>query len=66
MKQVCRGKAVPNVLQLLDFFEDDFYFYLVTNYFPLGNLKDVFVKNNNKGVPEETVKVIIRQLVTAL
>ena len=56
------------MLQLLDSFEDNSHIYVVTKYFPTGDLHDVVTKNDKykNGVPEDTVKVILRQLVTAV
>ena len=67
MRRICRGQ-VPNVLQLLDSFEDNSHIYVVTKYFPSGDLQDVVMKNDKykNGMPEDTVKVILRQLVTAV
>ena len=56
------------MLQLLDSFEDNSHIYVVTKYFPTGDLHEVITKNDKfkNGVPEDTVKVILRQLVTAI
>lgn len=44
MKQVGRGQ-VPNVLEMLDYFEDSKYFYTVLEYAPLGDLYGYARKN---------------------
>ena len=66
MKQVCRGQ-VPNMLKLLDYFEDDVNFYIVTKYFPQGDLHEYVVKKYENGdMPEIVAKHILRQLVTGI
>lgn len=66
MKRVCRGQ-VPNVVELLDNFEDGEYFYAVIKFLPTGDLYHYIMRNwKTTPVPEATVKVILRQLVTVV
>ena len=60
MKQVCRGQ-VPNMLPLLDDFEDEKNFYIVTKFLPERDLNHYVQKHwRFTSMPEEIVKVILR------
>lgn len=65
-KRVCRNQ-IPHVLEMLDTFEDDANFYIVTKYVPSGNLLNYVVKHwRFTPVPEDTTRVILKQLVSAV
>lgn len=65
-KRVCRGQ-VPHILEMLDSFEDSINFYIVSKHVPLGDLRNYVVKRwKYTAVPEDIVKVILRQLVVAV
>ena len=66
MKLVCRGQA-PNMIKLLDYFEDSSYFYIITKYVPAGDLQDYVMKKWSRSpMPEKVVKHMLRQLVAGV
>lgn len=52
MHAVCRSQ-VPNLIDLLDTFEDPDYYYTVTKFMPYCDLQKHLTKNINKGPMRE-------------
>jgi serine/threonine protein kinase len=54
----------PNILRLFGYFWDNEYVYLIVEYASEGELYTILQKN--KGIPEDQVSVIIRQVCSGL
>lgn len=67
MDALCRGQ-VPSIVQLVDRFDDNEFYYFVTEYTPFGDLKEFVRRTTASGVmvPEPVAKQIIRQIASAL
>ncbi|OHT15500.1 CAMK family protein kinase [Tritrichomonas foetus] len=55
----------PNIVQLHNFFTDNFYFYLVMDYCGGGSL-NTFIKNPNNKLREDQAATIFSQIVSAV
>ena len=60
MEEVCRGQC-PNMLELIETFEDDTLYYIVTKFMPSGDLLNHLLKRQTRPT-EENVKNIIREV----
>ncbi|KAF4315546.1 hypothetical protein BBO99_00008470 [Phytophthora kernoviae] len=62
--EVMSGLNHPNIVPLLDYFEEDRYYYIVTPLCTGGELFDDLVKR--KSYTEEDARVLMRKLVSAI
>jgi serine/threonine protein kinase len=51
MEEVCHGQC-PNVIELVESFEDETHYYIVTKLQPDGDLLKYLLKNNNQPLEE--------------
>ena len=58
----------PNIIKLIDVKENSNYIFIILEYCNGGNLQsflDKYVKENNKGLPEEIVQYLMKQIIEA-
>ena len=52
----------PNILELLETFEDSQYFFVVTKFMPAGDLLNYLIKQSIQPLPEVQARLIIKQV----
>ena len=58
----------PNIIKLIEIKESPNYIYIITEYCNGGDLQsflDKYVKENNKGLSEEIVQYLMKQIIDA-
>lgn len=65
MREVCQGE-VSNMVELLECFESFESFFIVTKYESGGDLCDFLIKQSVFPLPENTVRNIVWQIVSAM
>ena len=58
----------PNIIKLFEVKKTEKFIYIITEYCNGGNLQsflDKYVKENNKGLPEEIVQYLMKQIIEA-
>ena len=58
MEDLCRG-GCPNLVEVIETFEDETHYYIVTKLYPEGDLLKYLIKNKQRPLTEQNVKKIM-------
>lgn len=61
---ILKNLSHPNIVKFENFVETDNYIYIVMEYLRGGTLKE-YIQNNKESISEDTVRIIIKQLLSA-
>ena len=66
MSEKVTQKNCSNIMRTLETFEDDRYYYIVTEYMQAGDLYDYLCNLHDQPMSEEHTKSVLKQLATAV